>query len=62
MAPPPVSNDVKGAVRDAAGAGVSTSTSAKTGTGTGTGVHASGQEPGMQPDSRVKVEKPGEES
>lgn len=43
MDPPPVASDVKGAVTAAAG---------KSG---GTGVHASGQEPGMEPDPRTKV-------
>ncbi|KAI1130240.1 hypothetical protein F5Y10DRAFT_125796 [Nemania abortiva] len=47
--PPPVANDVKGAVKAAA---------VNSG---GTGVHAEGQEPGMSPDPRVKVKTKAEE-
>ncbi|KAI0446737.1 hypothetical protein F4803DRAFT_502262 [Xylaria telfairii] len=49
--PRPVPTDVKSAVAKEA------STSAS---GSGTGVHASGQEPGMEPDPTPKVELPGE--
>lgn len=45
MAPPPLASDVKGAVRAAA---------AQPGAA---GEHASGQEPGMRPDPRIKVER-----
>ncbi|KAI1118829.1 hypothetical protein F5Y14DRAFT_397852 [Nemania sp. NC0429] len=45
MTPPPVNNDVKGAVRAAAAQPAAA------------GEHASGQEPGMQPDPRTKVER-----
>ncbi|KAI0192919.1 hypothetical protein EV127DRAFT_510174 [Xylaria flabelliformis] len=48
--PPPVSNEVKGAVAKEASTSVAGSSS--------TGVHASGQEPGMQPDPTPKVEVP----
>ncbi|KAI8953872.1 hypothetical protein F4801DRAFT_535921 [Xylaria longipes] len=51
MDPPPVSSEVKGAVAKEASAG-----GGKMGSG-GTGVHASGQEPGMQPDPTPKVEE-----
>ncbi|KAI1735962.1 hypothetical protein F4680DRAFT_433680 [Xylaria scruposa] len=47
--PPPVSNEVKGAVAKEASTSVA---------GGSTGVHASGQEPGMQPDPKPKVEVP----
>ncbi|KAI1749407.1 hypothetical protein F4782DRAFT_533524 [Xylaria castorea] len=58
MDPPPVSDDVKDAVAKEASASASA-----VGSSSNTGVHASGQEPGMQPDPKkpkVGVEVPRE--